>query len=806
MTLSDRCKEAARTDPEGTYRKLGYKDELKKQGGKADARPHIDAQQVKQYWRLLNHDNYGCTEVVLIDDSGKLLIGFFNAPDALASALRPHAEKHIYAGNNPRPATWADNQFKPRKHRATDTDIQTVCSVVLDVDPTDREKGTLGTPQQHNAALATATSIATHSSAAVIDSGGGAYIWLAFESRGVQELGGAVDFKAKVKAWQRQLAQHYTLADQGLEIDTTQDLVHIYRLAGTDNHKPDPAATDGKGAGRPCRIIKMPSEPADKALAEILAIKVEQTPETSGEQYILDPQAEPPADKFQGLTARAIVQGTWDCKREDRPDWTMSEYQASLALSAAKAGWGGQEITDLLIAHRRHHEADPKLRQSYYGPTVNRALALALEGMTDFYKPRTVREEEPPEPRPARDDLLNAALPSMGFLANWLDYSTATTEAPKQFCFAVGLSVMATAIGRTAYLGWGDVRLYPNLYIALIGEQGRPRKTTAVTMGQTLISHCFPSIPETAESKARLGRVIPWDVSVEGLVEAYSQTPCGLTVAGELSALLAVTNRSYNIGMAQLLCSLFDCPYEHTRMLKSGLVVIPEPAPNIIGASTLVWLAEQTSQQALEGGLLSRFLYFFASRSGELKPLRPVADQKKFNSLKSFLMKTLLGSLNGGREMSFEPDALAAYENFYYELNEKPPEGALAGFFSRLTVSSIKLSMLYQLSNCPTCTEITLESWQYAEALIRYLQAGAEQFVGQAGASPDTQLRERILAKILAQPGIKHSDLLNGIRGLSADDFKRHFATLQQAEKVTARGTIGGRGDDARSYWPGAKA
>jgi len=136
---------------------------------------YLDDEQVQQHWRLLNCTAAGCTEAVLIDRSAKLLVGFFNDPDALTDALRPHTDKHIYIGKNPRPADWADNQFTTRK-RANDADIETVCAVVLDVDPANREKGTLGTPEHHEAAIAVATRIATDYSGAVIDSGGGAYV------------------------------------------------------------------------------------------------------------------------------------------------------------------------------------------------------------------------------------------------------------------------------------------------------------------------------------------------------------------------------------------------------------------------------------------------------------------------------------------------------------------------------------------------------------------------------------------------------------------------------------------------------
>jgi hypothetical protein len=51
----------------------------------------------------------------------------------------------------------------------------------------------------------------------------------------------------------------------------------------------------------------------------------------------------------------------------------------SLAMFAAEARWTGQEIVDLLIASRRKHNKDLKLRFSYYVHTVEKAQTAAAQ-------------------------------------------------------------------------------------------------------------------------------------------------------------------------------------------------------------------------------------------------------------------------------------------------------------------------------------------------------------------------------------------------------------------------------------------
>lgn len=91
---------------------------------------------------------------------------------------------------------------------------------------------------------------------------------------------------------------------------------------------------------------------------------------------VLDPNATPPFDKFEALsTIEPKVRATWDKNRRDLQDQRFSGYDLSLANFAIAAGWTNQETVDLLIAFRRRHGDEPKLREDYYSLTIGRARA-----------------------------------------------------------------------------------------------------------------------------------------------------------------------------------------------------------------------------------------------------------------------------------------------------------------------------------------------------------------------------------------------------------------------------------------------
>lgn len=150
---------------------------------------------------------------------------------------------------------------------------------------------------------------------------------------------------------------------QGCEIDATWDLARVLRVPGTTNHKyPAPVEL--------VSIIEQRYNPSD-----FEAWRQESDP--IGHQVgelVLDPQASPPADKLVALMEiEPRVAATLKHERRDLADSSPSAYDQSLANFAAQAGWSDQEITDLLLMHRRKSGSEPKLRQDYYRRTIVKA-------------------------------------------------------------------------------------------------------------------------------------------------------------------------------------------------------------------------------------------------------------------------------------------------------------------------------------------------------------------------------------------------------------------------------------------------
>jgi hypothetical protein len=176
---------------------------------------------------------------------------------------------------------------------------------------------------------------------------------------------------------------------RGWDVDSVKDLARVLRIPGTTNAKI-------VGAHLPVYVLQYCDRRYDPAEVEhyLSTAGIPQEPTSSGSRetprvqpdgpWILDPGANPPIEKFDLLCeVEPRFQLSWLHRRPDFQDQSASAYDLSLSTFAAEVGWSDQEIIDLLIAHRRKHGADLKLRVDYHLRTIGKARASAARLLDD---------------------------------------------------------------------------------------------------------------------------------------------------------------------------------------------------------------------------------------------------------------------------------------------------------------------------------------------------------------------------------------------------------------------------------------
>lgn len=288
-------------------------------------------------------------------------------PEVLGSIDKVAARENVYLGCALRGANLGPTE------RGKKPDCVAIPGVWLDVDyGSEHKKPNL--PPTEDDAMQLLREMGPAPSM-IIHSGRGLQAWWLFH-----ELWAFESDEDRAKAEQLTMGWCSTLRARakvhGWDADQVGDLTRVMRLPGTWNRK---------GVAKKTRLLEMNDhryEPSD--LEAYLLPETEEKGATADLKWEFDltPAAEPPAEKFMRLCEiDSAFKSAWEHTRTDLQDQSASSYDLSLATKAFAASWTGQEVVNLLIAHRRRRNADLKLRKDYYERTLN--LAMAGKGVEE---------------------------------------------------------------------------------------------------------------------------------------------------------------------------------------------------------------------------------------------------------------------------------------------------------------------------------------------------------------------------------------------------------------------------------------
>ena len=373
---------------------------------------------------------------------------------------------------------------------------------------------------------------------------------------------------------------------------------------------------------------------------------------------------------------------------------------------------------------------------------------------------------------------LGEALPEDGWLGDYLRAVVPFTDAPVEFHLASGLGVLAAATGNRRWrISWGDVTVYPNLWVVLVAPSSFWRKSTSISLAERLLRDSDPKA------------VLPSDFSRERFLEILADRADGLLSLKEFGAFLAALGRDYMGGMKETLTELYDGPSEYTRALKSGVITVRNPALTILAATTLDWLESRISDGDLAGGFLGRFLFVTATEKASPKGLTDAMDFGVRNRLVAQLHRL---SDRPSEEVRVEPAArdlldewMAGWEA---EVGREHHASDLTGFAVRLQTYALKLSMLYRVSWCLDSDEddrvVDERSVSRAIAYCRVLWRNVTELVDERVAISREARELRRIRGIIGE-GCTRSDALKRSK-LKARDFDQYLDTLVQSGQVSS--------------------
>lgn len=383
-------------------------------------------------------------------------------------------------------------------------------------------------------------------------------------------------------------------------------------------------------------------------------------------------------------------------------------------------------------------------------------------------------------------------------MATWVEEildCTDELESPKSYYYWSAMAAISAVMRRNVYLDRYSYKLYPNIFVFLIGHSGI-RKGPPVKLAKDLVS------------KVANTRVISGRASIQAIIRDLSQTrtqengsilsdSSAFIASGEFAASLVEDPQALTI-----LTDLYDAHYNDKweNSLKGGgdvnkNEVLKDPYITLLGASNQVHFKDVIPKSALGGGFIARSFIVLEEKRNRLnsltrRPTKTIDTNKWAEYLK------VLAQVKG--EFHWDEDAIECYDKWYYRFSEEVHDDK-TGTLSRIGDSVLKVAMLLSLSRSP---DLHLTVLDIEDALLAcqnfFSNINRTMLSGQA----DTELGKQIgivleeLVRNHEDGGfMRHKILQKHWGSIDGAGLDKAIDTLRQADAIETRR------ESAREIW-----
>lgn len=230
------------------------------------------------------------------------------------------------------------------------------------------------------------------------------------------------------------------------------------------------------------------------------------------------------------------------------------------------------------------------------------------------------------------DEEWDKYLPQPGFIRDFVT-SIRGIETPTQTAAWTAAFLLSSVMKRESWFNMYPGKLYPNLYVIIVGPPRIVPKTTAVNYGAgKILQHYHKHLPEVKHQYMKEVNMLrnvssPEAVTVIGLApkNVNFQDPVTkkwekLDRGSQLSIIVSelgnfLGKQKYKGGLIDLLTNLYDCPDKEDNVtLSRGELEIRNVFFNLFGATTEDGLEASVPPEAFGHGFMSRLIPVYTPR------------------------------------------------------------------------------------------------------------------------------------------------------------------------------------------------
>ena len=280
----------------------------------------------------------------------------------------------------------------------------------------------------------------------------------------------------------------------------------------------------------------------------------------------------------------------------------------------------------------------------------------------------------------------------MSFLKDFLLYVSGC-ECPPPYAIWTAYSMLSAAIGRRIFLDLQYFKVWPNIYVILVGPSGT-RKTVATDMGVVLLQAAIPDISFSANNETYQGTITFMDS--ENSVRSYFDHN-GKAV--EYKPYFIVASELMNYiqnnpdGYIKFLTDIYDRPDQFIYRLKNEQRVLLRPYVVMCACTTANWLTDQIKQKTFSEGFGRRCI--IVCNSNVVRKWPEMTDPMKAAASRCITRLVDVQKLAG--PCILEPDALDLFKQWYLT-HKRPSDTFLSNWYSTKNILVLKVAMLISIS------------------------------------------------------------------------------------------------------------
>lgn len=297
----------------------------------------------------------------------------------------------------------------------------------------------------------------------------------------------------------------------------------------------------------------------------------------------------------------------------------------------------------------------------------------------------------------------------------------------------------------------GYFRVYPNLYLILVGPAGF-RKTGALDIARDLLRTSLPDIPFSAEAQTKESIIQEMSKGTDEI--PYSDPKLGTIESSPY--IIAVTELSQFLGpqpfhMVDFLTTIYDRTgkYYDYKTRSRGEERINGPYLNLMGCTVPDYIQRGIKSDTLAGGFARRAIFIYEDEEAKRVAFPVVTEEmaKCYIECQNHLKE--IAKLDP-KPFELEKDAMDFYVDWYEKL-VIPDDILLAGWARSKHIQLFKVAMLYSVAQRLN-KKITLSDLEWSLDLLDLIESNYQKVFSGSGRNELSGIADQILNTIEKVP------------------------------------------------------